>query len=210
MKKAFTMIELVFVIVVIGILAAIVIPRIGSNRLSEAAVQLVSHIRYTQHLAMIDDKFDGSANWYRGRWQIIFRNGALTGDELAYSIYSDSPNYTGNADVGEMASDPEDPSKLLSGGSSSFNVTDSRANRKLNLGMTYGIETATMTGGCAGQTRLSFDHLGRPIEGTIHNMTQAYDNANLLTAQCRITLVDNNDENITIAVEAETGYAHIL
>ncbi|MCF6310454.1 MAG: type II secretion system GspH family protein, partial [Sulfurimonas sp.] len=58
MKKAFTMLELVMVIVVIGILAAVMLPRVASDRLAEAATQVISHIRYTQHLAMVDDQFD--------------------------------------------------------------------------------------------------------------------------------------------------------
>lgn len=83
MKKAFTMLELVFVIVVIGILAAAIIPNVRTNPVQEAAVQLESHIRYTQHLAMVDDKFEAGANWYRNMWQIAF-----TGN--AYSIVSNS------------------------------------------------------------------------------------------------------------------------
>ncbi|OIP58356.1 MAG: prepilin-type N-terminal cleavage/methylation domain-containing protein [Helicobacteraceae bacterium CG2_30_36_10] len=73
MKKAFTMLELVFVIVVVGILAAIIIPNTRTNPVREGAVALLSHIRYAQHLAMVDDKFD-AANplWFRDRWQIRF------------------------------------------------------------------------------------------------------------------------------------------
>ena len=75
MKKAFTMIELVFVLVVIGILAAAIIPRMQTNPVQEAAIDLVSKIRYTQHLALIDDKYDTSdANWFKNRWQIVFTN----------------------------------------------------------------------------------------------------------------------------------------
>ncbi|MGD9717776.1 MAG: type II secretion system protein, partial [Sulfurimonadaceae bacterium] len=51
MKKAFTMLELVFVIVVIGILAAVIIPRMDRDNASEAAIELQSQIRYAQHLA---------------------------------------------------------------------------------------------------------------------------------------------------------------
>ena len=60
MKKAFTMLELVFVIVVVGILAAILIPRTERSPVQECAVDLLSQIRYTQHLAIIDDKYDST------------------------------------------------------------------------------------------------------------------------------------------------------
>ena len=73
MKKAFTLIEIVFVIVIIGILAVVIIPRTERDPLREAAIQIVSDIRYTQHLAMIDDKYDSTdSNWYRNRWQLLF------------------------------------------------------------------------------------------------------------------------------------------
>ncbi|MDQ7060006.1 MAG: type II secretion system protein [Sulfurimonas sp.] len=66
MKKAFTMIELIFVLVVVGILAAVILPRTKTNPLQEAAIQLLSHIRYTQHLALVDDVYDANdANWYK-------------------------------------------------------------------------------------------------------------------------------------------------
>lgn len=82
MRKAFTMLELVFVIVVIGILAAAIIPSTRTNPAQEAAIQLLSHIRYTQHLAMIDDKYDAAnPTWFQERWQIAF-----TGN--TYSILS--------------------------------------------------------------------------------------------------------------------------
>ncbi len=73
MRKAFTLLELVFVIVVVGILAAVIIPSTRTNPVREAAIQLVSHIRYAQHLAMVDDKFNISdPTWYENRWRISF------------------------------------------------------------------------------------------------------------------------------------------
>jgi len=98
MKKAFSMLELIFVLVVIGILAAIMLPQMQSNYAWESAIELVSQIRYTQHLAMIDDKFDATnalVPWYRNRWQITF-NGNL------YSIVSDGDT--------TFATDPQDRS----------------------------------------------------------------------------------------------------
>ena len=70
-KSGFTLIELIIVIVVAGILAAVMIPRLERDGLREAANQVVRHIQYTQHLAMMNDVYDaGNANWYQNRWSI--------------------------------------------------------------------------------------------------------------------------------------------
>lgn len=212
MKKAFTMMELIFVIVVIGILAAVVIPRTGSNKLREAAIQVVSHIRYTQHLAMVDDKFNSAdATWYEKRWQIIFGTSAYTNSTPAYTIFSDTSG-TGQPDISEMAINPLDSSKVLSGGYSGILHTTNDANqvtKEMNLGH-YGITGYNLAGGCSG-ARVSFDHLGRPFRGDLSSMTGAYSapTQRLITSQCRITLTDSSG-NVVIAIEPETGYAHIL
>ena len=72
MKKAFTMLELVVVIVVIGIIAVAALPRINDDHIAEAADQVMSHIRYTQHLAMQDSKVGDGDEWYKKRWSIFF------------------------------------------------------------------------------------------------------------------------------------------
>ena len=67
------MLELVFVIVVIGILAALIIPRIDRDTLYEATEQVLGHIKYTQHLAMTDNVYDDDASaWYLNRWRMTF------------------------------------------------------------------------------------------------------------------------------------------
>ena len=88
MKKAFTLIELVFVIIVIGILAAAVIPRMKSTHLSESVVKLISNIRYTQHLAIINDVYSSTdADWYKKKWSIDIQNSSYSiKSGLTYAI----------------------------------------------------------------------------------------------------------------------------
>jgi len=59
-KKAFTMIEFVFVIVIIGIIASTVIPSFKSNTIHEEVIKFIADVRYTQHLGMINDTFDST------------------------------------------------------------------------------------------------------------------------------------------------------
>ena len=197
-KRAFTMLELVFVIVVIGILAASIIPNTRRNTLREAATQLVSHIRYTQHLAMVDDKFDANdPKWFRKRWQIIFgkslnTSNPDTNDKWAYTIFADNAGASSGSNPGlsEMAIDPLNRDKYLSGGySGSLDSDDKRANKKMNLGISYGITGISMSGGCsASNVRISFDHLGRPIDGNLTTYTKSYKSSKLLQTRCNIIL----------------------
>mgnify|MGYP002635573058 CR=1 FL=1 len=217
MKKAFTMIELVFVIVVIGILAAVIIPRSRTNPLYEAATQLVSHIRYTQHLAMVDDKFDSTtgSEWYMKRWQILFSNANST---LSYIIFSDYYNKDGNPNASsaysEVAKDPSNSGKYLIGTeySSFFSDSSDSLNKKLDLKNSYGITNVDLSSECTYSTsqKIAFDHLGRPLKGALNTYASAYPaSTRMISSRCRITL-SNSDGNVTIAIEPETGYAHIL
>ena len=62
-KSAFTMLELVFVIVVVGILAAVFIPKFERDNAGEAAYQLARHIRLAQHHALVYDTFGTSKKY---------------------------------------------------------------------------------------------------------------------------------------------------
>jgi prepilin-type N-terminal cleavage/methylation domain-containing protein len=216
MKKAFTMLELVFVLVVAGILAAVMLPKMKSTSLREAAIQVVSHIRYTQHLAIIDDKYDSvDTDWYKGRWELLFGTSADTNYKIAYSIFADKDNGSGpdtKPNLNELALDPMNSNKYLSGGYSGIISTDdSSANKKMNLGESYNISNVTLSGGCSG-SRISFDHLGRPLRGTFNTYTQSYKHSGtigLIGSTCNIVLI-SSEGSVTIAIEPETGYAHIL
>ncbi len=180
MKKAFSLIELVFVIVVIGIIAAVVIPRTSSDSAVEAAIELQSNIRYTQHLAMQDDKFDpNNASWYRNRWQIVFNNNT-------YSIVSDNGT--------NFAQDPSD-------GSSDLQNID--LNDKYNVSVTLG-------GGCAGETTISFDHFGRPLVGDLNDDATAYVAGQVLNSTCTITLSATGQTPVVLEILRETGYVRML
>lgn len=55
MKKAFTLIEVIFIIVVVGILSTIAISRFNSKDLLRGAEMVARDIEYVKHLAVIDD-----------------------------------------------------------------------------------------------------------------------------------------------------------
>lgn len=187
MKKAFTMIELVFVIVVIGILAAAIIPNTRTNPVQEAAIDLVSKIRYVQHLGMVDDKFDASnSTWMANRWQIVF-NG--TGSEYSITHL--------NIDDG-----------VVSTPTFAKNPMNKKDIKDISLTDKYNV-TVALTGSCNAQINIAFDHLGRPMTGDISDDTTAYISGQLITAPCIVTL-SNGSESVDINITEETGYARIM
>jgi Tfp pilus assembly protein FimT len=210
------MLELVFVIVIIGILSTFINPSFQRDTLTEATNQIVSHIRYTQHLAMMDNKFDATdPNWFQKRWQIEFTNseaGAPNGGNSVYSIFTDDDE-DGIMDKGtvEMAQNPKNSNQFLTGWMSTDNsFREDMYTKSLDISDTFGITNVGFSAGCGlNTTRILFDHVGRPY-GTDTSITSLADSTSrLLTAQCQITFT-NGDENKTVLIEPETGYTHVL
>jgi len=231
MKKAFTMIELVIVIVVIGIIAMVTIPKYDQNRVLIAAQQIASHIRYAQHLAMIDNRTNLIAKpaprpatprpatdpngdqWWRERWTIAFTQNT-NGRKWGYSVYSDSSRNGSLNSPNEVAPDPQNPNRLLTA-SNIVAIPANRLNNKLNIGKTYGIKNVTFSGGCDvnNNQAISFDEKGRPFlnASTVAVGARANPSVGRIATRCEINIGDG-DTNATstnvakICIEVETGY----
>ncbi len=211
-KKAFTMIELVLVIVVLGILAALAIPRLDRDLRQEAADNILSAIRYTQHLALIDNKhkFD-DPQWERRYWHLYF---GTCDSKIFYAIGSDD-NMDGSdnarVDSTEAALDPAN-GKLMwahDGGckSGSLEMTDLSPN--IFVGKHYGVKTVTAGGGC-GSRYIAFDHLGRPHQGVGFSKATKPVHAGYLSSLCTLTFDLEKGDPFTINIEPETGYAYVV
>ena len=223
-KRAFTMIELIFVIVVVGILAAIMIPKLNRNASREAANQILTHIRYTQHLAMQDDKYENfisnqSKPWFKLRWGITFNETSLKECSIdkpgvktwKYSVFFDK-SVNGNINSeSEVANDIYKSGKLLSGGWSGIS-TDAckKINKELNLGKRFGITLVDFKDGCSGMQTIIFDEMGRPMRvasTTSGGAKRPYDR--LLKKDCSITITDKRGNQTIITIEKESGFASI-
>ncbi len=206
-RPAFTMIELVFVIVVMGILAAIAIPRLDKDHLQEAADSILSDIRYTQHLALMDNmqEFNDEA-WQRKYWRIIFSS---NGADQYYIIGSDSDKTGSNNALfteSEAATDPFN-------GKPMFNTVGTSSDRMF-ITTKYGITTVAATGGCTGGANgvggihIGFDYMGRPHYGFSKSSKPDY--ASYMSAECILTFTMTDGDTFEISVQPETGYAQIV
>ena len=217
MKKAFTMLELVVVIVVIGIIAAAALPRINDDHIAEAADQVMSHIRYTQHLAMQDSKFDPTdANWFKKRWSITFTRASFCGgkSEWRYSVYYDK-SATGNLNsADEVARDPLDPSKFMSSGWAGISEANcANASSKYSLAKKFGIINVSLGGVCGNNNlqTISFDEFGRPMQGvstTGSSATRGYDRLIHDGQTCQVIL-STAKRQATITIAPETGFLQV-
>jgi prepilin-type N-terminal cleavage/methylation domain-containing protein len=211
MKRGFTLLEIIFVIVIIGILSSVLLPRFTRPTLREAANQIVSHIQYTQHLAMIDNKFDAEDEfWYRSRWQIQFRT---IDSEQCYMIYSNMDGSGSNAVQGDLARNPLNSEQFLTG-QKNISTNTGKYNKNMNLTQRYNISSVIFSNSCSYRTsrRVSFDYLGRPLYGNPVSLDQMYIDGvtgnRLIRTPCVITLIDGDGNNIDITIESETGYVH--
>jgi len=200
-RLAFSMIELVLVIVVIGILASLAIPRMDRDLRQEAIDSVVANIRLTQRMALSDHRHDINQTWQRSYWQ--WRLSTCDNGSYYYSVFSDN-NRDGDIDVGEIAIDPYNRKYLHAredGYCTSGDANNTDSDRVL-LSKKFGITSIARVGGCANNAHIAFDEFGRP-----HNGIDGYASPNfafLMREDCNLTFV-LGESNFTVNIEAITG-----
>jgi len=193
-KSAFTMMELIIVIIIAGILAAVLVPRLEKDNIRDAANQVVRHIQYAQHLAMVDDVYDAAnPNWENAYWHISFR----TNVKRCYIVGSDRDT-VGAVAQNESAMDPLTKQYLYSDTLCTDNPDN---NTELFLNEKYGITNVALSNSCGTTNQMiAFDNYGRPL--------QTRSLATPITAPCTITLSDGT-RSAVITISPETGYTRI-
>jgi len=212
-RTAFTMLELVFVIVVLGIVASLALPRMERDTRQEAGDSILSAIRYTQHLALSDNVTDpNDAGWQREFWRFGVRT--CTGSDIFYYIGSDKDG-GGNINTNEAAVDLANGARLLAAaGSDCSSGTSNGVSENIFISHKYGIQNTNMFANCGGggldaARYIGFDHLGRPHVGFSGSTTPDY--SSLMSADCNLTFqfIDGSAD-LVIKIEKETGYASIV
>ena len=212
-RNAFTMLELVMVIVVLGILAALALPRMERDTQQEAADNILSAIRYTQHLALMDNVvLPTQRKWQRSYWRISFEGCSDNG--IFYQIGSDK-SMEGNIDSGEEAYDPANGLSMMGLNTQPCESDLSgQTNASPNIFLTkkYGIKDGNIrySGGCSNLAQhVAFDNLGRPHTGI--TTSSKPDLGTLMHQDCNLTFtsVDSSTKPFTITIEKETGYAYV-
>ncbi len=199
MIKAFSLLEFVFIILILGIVFNLGSLYLKKDNLLEGAIQILNDIQYTQSLAMmqegirVDELAIAKREWFKSRWQIYFIKSAATGYDQTYTIFLDK-NGDGNANLGkteinidrEIAVDVINHNKLMNSGQSGvISKDDEKTTQRFNLTKRFGIEKVEFKGSCSGFTRLVFDEMGR-VYSPLKNANYAYEK----------TLAKNNSDCI--------------
>ena len=200
------MVEMVLVIVVMGILAALTMPRLERDLKQEAADNILSAIRYTQRLALIDDKQKfNDPKWQRRWWRIMFAQ--CSDGKYFYKIGSDDDmDSTSTFEQSEAAIDPATgkPMYVANNG----DCSDSNVSQNILIGKKYGVTVDNGTGGCNGYKSVGFDHLGRPHVGFSDSSKPDY--SSYVSSTCTLNFTLSDGDTFQINIEPETGYAYIV
>ncbi len=215
-KSAFSMIELIFVLVVLGIITSIAMDRMDRDLKQEAAETILSHIRLAQQLALRDNKHrpDNDPKWQKSYWR--FEYGKCSGlDEYYYRIGSDI-DMDGTIDKSEAAINPTNGKYLYT-----FNTCEALQEDEsptVRLGKKFGIQNIKKYGGCSKVQHIAFDYLGRP-----HHQLASYsktDFSKYMYSDCRLKFemstdinhdgVIDGDDSFSIIILHESGYAFIF
>ena len=188
MRPSFTILELVIVIIIIGLLASTISIYIPNNNLRLAADNLAKNIRFTESLALKDDKYqpfpednssveqNRSKYWFKQWWHLKITN---ANNDIIYYIFSDIPkNTTADFDNKIISSTYEyelaknAKNQYLIGmdatESGNYNYPPNNVDKTLNLTKKYGIKrvefsgysSSSMPNGKGNRVDLLFDNVG--------------------------------------------------
>ena len=201
MKKSFTLLELILVILLLSILYMAFIPKTKINNLDELKEKLTLQIKHLRNKALIDSKYNEDLKWQKQNWTIkFFRCKKIIGG-LYYVIYSDK-NKTGHPNQDESLKDPLSNKYIYSSNS----CEENEKNSKYTL-LTKNFNIKSVNISCNKTTSLgqvSFSYDGKAYSKLANNINDQEEYE--INEPCILEFLDNKNDKFEIIIENKTSY----
>ena len=222
--NAFTMIELIVVLVVLGIIATYSIPRLKRDTRVEAMTQMLHMIRYTQNLALHDSKhLRNNSTWQRAYWK--FKIYKCTNNDIFFGIGTNkdlilsSPN---DISISEAAIDPSNGKPLIwdTGTPCPKNDTSAEASNvspNIFISQKYGINDVIFNdcpiykgdNNTSDVKHIGFDSFGRPHKSFTASIKPNHWGYAVGVCSIAFKFKDTSINPFSIDIDNETGYATV-
>jgi hypothetical protein len=204
MKRSFSLIELIFVIILISILTSQFIPKNNISNLNMAVDKLILYLKYTRYIAMLDNKYDlKDGMWFKERWTLKFQKCSQSIGGLYYVVFSDK-NHKGSPNKNECLKDPVTNKYLYSHWDCEAGSDESKY---ILLTKEFGVTNIQVS--CNSTSTLgqfSFGNDGKVYSrlGVSADELNKYE----IKETCYIDIYDTINNQATIAIEPYTGYIY--
>jgi len=204
MKKSFTLLELILMIVLLGFLYTSFIPKVKVSKIDDLTNRLVLYLKQTRYQSLINDKFSNSDNlWHKKRWTLKFFRCRETIGGIYYVIYSDK-NASGHPGIDDSLKDSLTLKNIYSTNSCTENIKNSKY---VLISQNFNIRTVNIS---CNETS-SLGQLSFGSDGKIYSKLSANENDFIsyeIINNCKIELSDIFNEKRTIQLESKTGYVY--
>ncbi len=204
MKKAFSLLEVLLIISLLGFLYTAFIPKTKINRIEELTNRLVLYLKQTRYQALINDKYnENDDSWHKQRWTLKFFRCRKDVGGIYYSIYSDK-NVSGHPSTEDSLKDSLSLKNIYSTNHCKENIKNSKyvlITKNFDIKEIYVSCNETTSLG-----QLSFGSDGK-IYSRLSNILSD-SNSYEIKNNCNIKLIHKNAEERNIVLESNTGYIY--
>jgi len=200
MKRGFSLLELIFIILVVGIIASQSIQKNNLSKLTLAKNQIILHLKYTRYIAMLDNKYDyEDILWHKKRWSLKFEHCDKDIGGLFYSVYSDA-NGGGGVNKEEVLKDPLTNNYIFATSCKKDSLYDK--SKFVLLTKEYEIENIDVScNETATIGQISFGYDGKVYAKNGKN-EEEYE----IKEPCKIKLYDKHNQSEEIIIYPNSGY----
>lgn len=204
MKKSFTILELIIVLLLLSLLYTSFIPKTNTNNIYELKNRLILQLKYLRYKALTDSKYDESdSKWHKERWSFKIFNCDKNKDGVYYTMYSDLNN-TGQVAADEALDDPLSNKNIFTGKQCIPNNSNSKyvlLTDNFNVREIYATCNSTKA-----IVQISFG-----FDGNVYSKLSKDENDSFnykLEEKCIINIVDKDSNKIFITVQNKTGFIY--